>query len=227
MKRIYVVPAILLTLFLMAACGAQGDTQAEVIGTQETKSAPADAAVAPMQESPQPTPLETGTGASKILVAYFSCTGTTEKVATYAASELGADLYRIQPQEPYSDADLDYNDDGSRTSREQKDAAARPAIAQAVENMAQYDVVLLGYPIWWGEAPRIISTFLESYDFGGKTIAPFCTSGSSGIGDSADHLHSVCKGGAVWLDGVRFGAGASEEEISEWLSGLDIDRNAE
>lgn len=225
MKRIYAILAILLALLALAACGAPGDTQVEVIEMREKASASANAAEAPIQTSPQSTPAETGK--TKILVAYFSCTGTTETVANYAAAALNADIYRIQPQEPYSDADLDYSDDGSRASREQNDAAARPVISGSIENMEQYDIVLLGYPIWWGDAPRIISTFLESYDFGGKTIVPFCTSGSSGIGSSADDLHGLCAQSAVWLDGMRFGAGASEEEVSDWLLELNIERTEE
>lgn len=222
MKRIYIVSAILSVFLLLAGCNAPTGTQVEVIATPAAESTLAEAPSEQGQGLPQTTPTPQGTGESKILVAYFSCTGTTETVANAAAEALGADIYQIQPQEPYTDADLDYNDDGSRAGREQSDAATRPAITGDVEDMAQYDIVFLGYPIWWGQAPRIVSTFLESYDFGGKTIVPFCTSGSSGIGSSADDLHSLCADSVAWLPGTRFGAGTSEEEILDWLSGLDI-----
>lgn len=152
-----------------------------------------------------------------ILVAYFSATGTTEQVAQQAAEILGADLYEIVPEEPYTEADLAYYT-GGRADQEQDDPSARPTIAGGVENMDQYDTVLLGYPIWHGQAPRIISTFLESYDFAGKTIIPFCTSHSSGVGSSADNLHSLCPDTVTWAEGTRFASGASSEEIQSWLS---------
>lgn len=164
---------------------------------------------------PSPSPDST-----KILVAYFSATGTTRPMAEYAAERLGADIYEITPQEPYTEEDLVYYTD-CRADREQNDPSARPAISGGVENMGQYNVVFIGYPIWHGQAPRMISTFLESYDFAGKTIIPFCTSGSSPIGSSAANLHELA-GGAEWLDGKRFGSGTSREEINTWIDGLDL-----
>lgn len=158
---------------------------------------------------------------SNILVAYFSATNTTRPLAGYAADILGADLYEIVPAVPYTSADLNYGSAGSRTSKEQNDPNARPAISGGVADMAQYDTVLLGYPIWWGQAPRIISTFLESYDFSGKTILPFCTSGSSPIGTSDDNLH-VLAPSARWLDGHRFAAGTTRATISSWLDANGI-----
>lgn len=151
-----------------------------------------------------------------ILVAYFSATGTTEQVAQQAAEVLGADLYEIVPEEPYTEADLAYYT-GGRADQEQDDPNARPAIIGGVEDMSQYDTVLLGYPIWHGQAPRIISTFLESYDFAGKTIIPFCTSHSSGVGSSADDLHDLCPDTVTWAEGMRFASGTSSEEIQSWL----------
>ena len=151
----------------------------------------------------------------KTLVAYFSATGTTKAIAEYAADILGADIYEIVPAEPYTDADLAYYT-GGRADQEQNDPSARPAISGGVEDMGQYDTVLIGYPIWHGQAPRIISTFLESYDFSGKTILPFCTSHSSGIGSSDDDLHPLAPD-ANWLDGTRFPAETAREEIAAWL----------
>lgn len=159
---------------------------------------------------------------SKILVAYFSCTGTTKPLAECAAGYLEADLFRIEALTPYTSADLNYGNDNSRATKEQNDPQARPAIAGTVNNMAQYDTVVLGYPIWWGAAPRIISTFLESYDFSGKTIVPFCTSHSSGIGSSAANLHSLVSSSVVWKEGRRFSAGTSKETVTQWLKNLGM-----
>ena len=150
----------------------------------------------------------------KILVAYFSATGTTKGVAEHIANGLNADIYEIVPEEAYTDADLDYNDNNSRTTIEMNDPDARPAISGSVENMEQYDIIFVGYPIWWGEAPRIVSTFMESYDFSGKTIVPFCTSGGSGIGSSASNLERLTSG-ATWLDGRRLNGSDSQDTVME------------
>ena len=171
--------------------------------------------------APEPTPEPAPEEGTDVLVAYFSATGTTRPLAEYAAEILNADLYEIVPAEPYTAEDLDYGNSDSRTTREQNDPDARPAISGAVENMEQYDTVLLGYPIWHGQAPRIISTFLESYDFTGKTIVPFCTSGSCGIGSSASALESLTSG-AQWLDGQRFSGSASRDAVAQWVDGLGL-----
>ncbi len=157
----------------------------------------------------------------KILVAYFSATGNTEAIAQKLADGLGADLYEIVPEQPYTDEDLDYGNSKSRSSVEMNDPEARPAISGSVENMEQYDIVFLGYPIWWGEAPRIMSTFAQSYDFSGKTLVAFSTSASSGFGSSDAALKSAT-GTATWLDGQRFSAGASAEDVLAWANGLGI-----
>lgn len=162
----------------------------------------------------------------KILVAYFSCTGRTKTLAEYAARELGADLYEIVPEEPYTSADLNYNDDSSRASLEMKDDSMRPAIDAAVAEieMGEYDIIILGYPIWWGQAPRILSTFIESYDFSDKTIIPFCTSGSSGIGSSASRLQALCSGErTVWLAGSRLNSTA-EDDMAAWIDELALNK---
>lgn len=157
----------------------------------------------------------------KILVAYFSATGTTKGVAEHIANGLNADIYEIVPEEAYTDADLDYNDNNSRTTIEMNDPDARPAISGSVENMEQYDIIFVGYPIWWGEAPRIVSTFMESYDFSGKTIVPFCTSGGSGIGSSVSNLERLTSG-ATWLDGRRLNGSDSQDTVMEWVNSLDL-----
>ena len=157
----------------------------------------------------------------KVLVAYFSATGTTKGVAEHIANGLNADIYEIVPEDPYTDADLNYNDNNSRTTIEMNDLNARPAISGSVENMEQYDIIFVGYPIWWGEAPRIVSTFMESYDFSGKTIVPFCTSGGSGIGSSASNLERLTSG-ATWLDGRRLNGSDSQDTVMEWVNSLDL-----
>lgn len=159
---------------------------------------------------------ETASNQSGTLVVYFSCTGTTKGLAEAVAEELNADLYEIVPEEPYTSEDLDYHDDNSRSTKEMDDPSSRPAISGSVENMEQYDRIILGYPIWWGEAPRIVSTFVESYDFSGKTIIPFCTSGGSGIGSSADALETLA-GNGTWLDGKRFDGSESGEDVIKSL----------
>ncbi len=165
-------------------------------------------------------------GGSKVLVAYFSCTGSTEKIANHIADILGVTAYRITPETPYTSADLNYSDSSTRATREQNDASARPAISGRVENMADYDVIFLGYPIWWGQAPKIMYTFVESCDLAGKTIIPFCTSGSSGIGSSATNL-SAGAPKATWLTGNRFSGSASRDSIAGWINGLGLDLTEE
>lgn len=178
-------------------------------------------------EETEPVPeTDTGMEGAKVLVAYFSATNTTEGVAEHIANGLNADLYEIVPEEPYTEADLNYNDDNSRSTIEMNDPSARPAISGSVENMEQYDIVFIGYPIWWGEAPRIVSTFMESYDFSGKTIVPFCTSGGSGIGSSDSNLEQLTSG-ADWLAGRRLNGSDSEETVMEWVNGLGLDVSAE
>lgn len=173
-------------------------------------------------ESTEPVPeTDTETEGTKVLVAYFSATNTTEGVAEHIADGLNADLYEIVPEEPYTDADLNYNDNNSRSTIEMNDPSARPAISGSVENMEQYDIVFVGYPIWWGDAPRIVSTFMESYDFAGKTIVPFCTSGGSGIGSSASNLEQLTSG-AAWLDGRRLNGSDSQDTVMEWVNGLGL-----
>lgn len=170
-------------------------------------------------------PTEPTTTGSTTLVAYFSRTGNTKPLALYAAEILSADTFEIEAAVPYTDDDIKYYTD-CRADREQNDPTARPEIANDVKNMAQYDTIILAYPIWHGQAPKIIYTFLESYDFSGKTIIPFCTSASSPIGSSATNLHSLAPD-AVWKDGRRFPAGTTKETIAEWLSTFDLNTGEE
>ena len=135
---------------------------------------------------------------AKALVAYFSASGVTKKLAENLAGAIGADTFEIVPEQIYTDADLNWQDQKSRSSVEMKDRSCRPAIASKVENMAQYDVIFVGFPVWWYREPSIIDTFAEAYDFGGKTIVPFATSGSSGIGESGKNIGELAKDAHVY-----------------------------
>ena len=151
----------------------------------------------------------------KALVAYFSASGVTSKVAKNLASAIGADIFEIKPVQKYSKADLNWMDKRSRSSVEMNDRSSRPAIAERVNQMSDYDVVFIGFPIWWYREPSIIDTFMEAYDFSGKTVVPFATSGGSGLGDSAENMQLLAKGAKV-EDGKRFGRSASASELKNW-----------
>lgn len=157
---------------------------------------------------------------SEILVVYFSCTNTTEKIADYIIEKTGGIRYKIQPKIPYTEDDLKYYTNG-RADKEQADSTVRPEIDGRVEEMEKYKTVFIGYPIWHGQAPKIIYTFLESYDFSGKTLIPFCTSHSSGIGASDKNLHFVAPN-AEWKSGKRFAENTSKESINEWVDSMNI-----
>ncbi len=237
MRRIVGLLLPFVIIFALAACGQsaasekQEEIQTAVQKTDEPSETSRNGAAAETEEMPD---TEMGTESSvltegqeadvitKTLVAYFSCTGTTELVAEYIAEILGADIYEIVPENPYTEADLAYYTNG-RADQEQNDSNARPAISGGVENMDEYDAIILGYPIWHGQAPRIISTFLESYDFSGKTIIPFCTSHSSGIGSSASNLHDLCSESVEWMDGKRFESGVSKESVQNWIVEIGIE----
>ena len=160
--------------------------------------------------------------AGHILVVCFSATGTTRGVAEKLAEGLSADLYEIVPEEPYTDADLNYNDSRSRTSIETDDPACRPAIAGELPDLAPYDTIFIGYPIWWGDTPRIVSNFVEQVDLTGKTLAVFFTSGSSGLGNSMKHLEQQ-SGAGTWLEGRRFTSRTTAEDLVNWAKGLGIE----
>ena len=210
-KKLFSVFCVLSLLWSIAGCAAnQAETSSDLNSSdQSTPSAGSSGADIHMETN------------GKALVAYFSCTNTTEGIAELIAEETSGTLFEIVPEDPYTDADLNYNNSNSRATKEQNDSSIRPAITGTVDDMEKYTVVFLGYPIWWGQAPRIISTFLESYDFSGKTIVPFCTSHSSGIGSSATNLHSLAAN-ANWLDGERFASGTSQDEIATWLDTLGL-----
>ena len=226
MKQMFMILTALTLACALTACGGtsnpgQSQTQQEGTSSVEEPSAPNQST------PPASSTLEdSGSGEDEmedgVLVAYFSATGNTEGIAQHLQSILDADLYEIVPEVAYTDEDLNYSNDSCRANQEQNDPAARPAITGTLENPEDYDVVFLGYPIWWGQAPKVIYTFLESCDFGDATIVPFCTSGSSGIGSSADGLQELTEN-AQWLDGQRFSSGASQDEVAQWVDSLGLD----
>ena len=222
---LFLTVALALTL---AACGSKGGQ-----ASNSSSPAPGDIPASTAPETPPAdqrsdttptagqTPEGTDDGGKEVLIAYFSATNNTENIANHLNDILDADLYEIVPEDPYTADDLDYNDSSSRSSQEMNDPDARPVISGSVDNMEQYDVIFLGYPIWWGEAPRIVNTFLESYDLSGKTIVPFCTSASSPMGSSATKLRDLT-GSATWLEGQRFSGGAAASEVRSWVDSLDL-----
>ena len=214
----------------LAACGnsnqenspeppasASGSTTEETSALTDTET-PAEEPTEEPSEEPAERETSTARDSSSVLIAYFSWSGNTEQVAQIIQQETGGDLFEIAPATAYTD---DYNELLDIAQQEQSDNA-RPAISGSVENMEDYEVIFLGYPIWWGDAPKIISTFLETYDFDGKTIVPFCTSGSSSIGGSVSDLEALTDG-ATWLEGQRFSGSASQETVSQWVDALDLD----
>lgn len=232
----------------LAACGGAGkqpettvDAASSATPTQQTSpvsqtpEAQTTEASEPESETAQPEPSSEQPGTetsaepsepaepqgSKILVAVFSATGNTAPLAETVAELLGADLYVITPAQPYTEADLAYYT-GGRCDQEQADPDCRPAIEGQVEDMARYDTVVIAHPIWHGQAPRIISTFLESYDFSDKTLTTFCTSASSPLGSSAENLHKLVPEDVTWLESRRFPAGASREELAAWLTEIGL-----
>ena len=158
---------------------------------------------------------------SKKLVAYFSASGVTAKVAEKLAEAVGAQIYEIRPEVPYTDADLDWQNKKSRSSVEMDDKSCRPQMADQSADVAEAEVVYIGFPVWWYREPSIIDTFLEAYDFSGKKIVPFCTSGSSGIGDTAKRMQEIVKNGIV-LEGKRFPSNVSVNELKTWADSLGL-----
>ena len=229
MKRtlsLFLTVALILALTVCGSTGGQNDAGPDPASERNTPASTTPE-TPPANQRSDTTPTEeqapegTDGNGKKILIVYFSATNNTEGIANHLNEILDADLYEIVPETPYTSDDLNYNDSNSRSSQEMNDPDARPAISGSVDNMEQYDVIFLGYPIWWGQAPKIISTFLESYDLSGKTIVPFCTSGSSGIGSSAANLHTLASS-ATWMDGQRFSGGASRSAVETWVNGLDL-----
>ena len=206
--------------FSLAACGQSGgDTSAEQAAAQDSEENTAASA----DTAPETTGSQNAGGAGNVLVAYFSATGNTETVAGYIADATGGDLFEITPAEPYTDADLNWSDENSRVSREHEDESLRDVelTTTEVENWDDYDTVFLGYPIWWGIAAWPVNTFVEANDFSSKTVIPFCTSSSSGLGESGDLLEQLT-GTGDWQEGERFSGGSSAEDVADWVDGLGL-----
>jgi len=158
----------------------------------------------------------------EFLVAYFSCTGTTKKLAEYAAEVLDADLYEIKPEQPYTEEDLDHTDETHRATIEQRDEKFRTPLADTNANVADYKNIVIAFPLWWGIAPRIIDTFVETYDFSGKTVIPICTSGSSELGTGAEYLQSLTSDSANWKPGKSFFKNFSKDDVKTFFDGLGL-----
>ena len=203
----------------LAACGQQNDTadtpaQTEPAQTTDTENQQPDSTT---------TPDTTSSGSGKTLVVYYSASGNTKGVAEKIAEAAGADLFEITPVEPYTSDDLNWTNDNSRVSREHEDESLRdvPLTTTTVENWDEYDTVFLGYPIWWGIAAWPVDNFVKDNDFTGKTVIPFATSSSSGMGQSGDLLEELT-GTGTWQDGQRFSGGADQSEVTSWVESLGL-----
>ena len=211
MKKVLSIALVLILAVSFAACTGNKEEEKESTNPPVTEN-----------NSETNTEKETkSTESHKILVAYFSATNTTERVAQDIADSLNCDIFEIVPENPYTDDDLNYHNSNSRTSIEMNDESARPAIASSVENIEQYDTIFIGYPIWWNDAPRIINTFFESFNFADKTIIPFCTSGGSGINASVSNLKKAFSN-SKWENGKGFNGSSSKEEIAEWANSFNL-----
>ena len=219
-KGAAIVAAMLPFGGLLAGCSAQGEP-APTDGVEDQPAADGvDTTSAEASESAQ-EPAANAIGGTA-LVAYFSATGTTERIATMIANHTGANLFALEPVEPYTDADLNYNDALSRTSTERNDPNRTVELVSATpDGFASYNVVYLGYPIWWGDASWAVDQFVTENDFTGKTVVPFCTSGSSPIGQSGANLAALA-GTGTWIAGQRFGGSASAEDVAAWIDGLEL-----
>lgn len=217
MKKITSILLALVLVFSFAACSNNSDNSASTANS--TTSAPAGT-----QSTDESSDNNTDSSSnSKILVVYYSATGSTKAVAETIADTTGADLFEINPVDPYTSDDLNWTDDNSRVSVEHNDESKRdvPLTKTTPDNWADYDTVFIGYPIWWGIAAWPVNNFVKGNDFSGKTVIPFCTSTSSGLGQSGDLLADMA-GTGNWQDGERFSSGASSSKVESWVNGLDL-----
>lgn len=228
MKKVFVIFMTCMLLFGLTACGSTDNTNTEstsapsaeqsTVPSQEENAGNETASSEENSEQDVTEPEDTGKGA---LVVYFSATGNTKAVAEIFAEVQGADLYEIVPEQPYTDEDLNYNDSSTRATVEQNDENARPAISGSVENIEDYDVIYVGFPIWWGDMPRILYTFFDSYDLSGKTIAPFATSGGSGISRAEQSIASL-EPDATVTEGLLTSGSSAESDLNGWLSSIGL-----
>lgn len=209
-------------VFSLAACSGGNPSSPDTTKPSETSESSASS-TAPDPSEPGSTETTAGTEGGSTLVVYFSATGNTEEAATYIAEITGGDLFELEPAQPYTDEDLNYGNDDSRVSREHEDESLRDVelVADTVDNWDSYDTVFIGYPIWWGIAAWPVDDFVEANDFTGKTVIPFCTSASSGLGESGELLAEMA-GTGDWQEGIRFRSSVSEADVQEWLDGLNL-----
>ena len=240
MKRAFSLLLSLLMAFSLTACGGNGNSSS----SQASSSAPEPSAVestssasepssSPESEASSEAPsssevsseasAEDTNSGSSVLVVYYSATGNTAQAAQYIADATGGDLFELEPVEPYTDDDLNWTDDNSRVSQEHADESLRDVelVADTVDNWDQYDTVFIGYPIWWGIAAWPVDGFVEANDFTGKTVIPFCTSSSSGLGESGQLLADMA-GTGEWQEGQRFSSGVSQEDVESWIAELGL-----
>ena len=231
MKKLTALFLGLAMVLSLAACGtsASDETSAPETSTpsasseaQEPSAAPESTESTGNTEEPSSQP-ETEGATGKTLVVYYSATGNTEQAATYIANITGGDLFELEPADPYTDEDLNYGNEDSRVSREHEDESLRDVelVADTVDNWDSYDTVFIGYPIWWGIAAWPVDGFVEANDFTGKTVIPFCTSASSGLGESGELLAEMA-GTGDWMEGQRFSSNVSEADVQEWIDGLSL-----
>ena len=238
-KMISVLAAVLLAIGLTACGNNEGQAANDTAETiQAASSEEVEATDNTEEEAPQVVTSEAASNTNDeiventfseaidnaeenggVLVVYFSATGTTKGVAEKIAGITGADTYEIKAAQEYTDADLNWNDSSSRSTKEQNDSSARPEIGSDAVSLDGYTTIYIGYPIWWGEEPRIMDTFVENYNFDGITMIPFCTSGSSGIGRSGQNLAENA-GSGNWLSGDRLENSISKDELKLWIEGL-------
>ena len=222
MKRILGLLLSSVLLFGMAGCSStahsveSSDTNAETTAAQTTGASESESVSETTAAAETEATTETVAG-KDILVVYFSATGTTKGVAERIAAMENADLYEITAAQPYTSEDLDYSDSNSRTTIEQNDKNVRPDISSDKLDLTGYTTIYIGYPIWWGEEPRIMDTFVESYDFGNIKMIPFCTSGGSGIGRSGTNLAENA-GSGNWQSGERLQSSISDEDLADWIN---------
>ena len=228
MKRTLSLLLSLVMVLSLTACSGSGDGSSSQVSSAAPESSAAESSAsessseAPSSSEVSSQAQDTGSG-SNVLVMYYSATGNTAQVAQYIADSTGGDLFEIQPVEPYTDDDLNWTDDNSRVSQEHADESLRDVelVADTVDNWDQYDTVFIGYPIWWGIAAWPVDGFVEANDFSGKTVIPFCTSSSSGLGQSGQLLADMA-GTGDWQEGQRFSSGASQEDVQSWIDELGL-----
>ena len=212
-------------LFALSACGQSAPPQSQAPAqNQESISAENSTEISPSEDSNPEAAADTIKG--KTLVVYYSAIGSTKEVAGYIANTVGGDIFEIAPVEPYTSGDLDWTDDTSRVNREHDDPSLRTVelVSNTVDNWDSYDTVFIGYPIWWGIAAWPVDSFIAANDFSGKTVIPFCTSVSSGLGQSGQLLAEAAEAGD-WMEGHRFSSGASASEVQEWVADLNLVTN--